>query len=394
MIYLQTKFTSIHMEDKNTLSAEQSYQQGLNSFRNSDFDIGVKQFITAAKQDYLPAIKELGICYLHGISVEQNLDKAIIYFKKSKHHPESQYELCKLFFFGYGVKQDLILAKKLLVFSVKNKYIPAVNMMALCYVISKETDKAIALFNLSLSNKDRFANHLYQQQLIQNNTKGIDFINSFNWPILKNVPQKNTLNHAPEIFKVDHLLSEIECEYIKYISSPYMRPSMTVDPKTGEHVQDKIRTSYSATIDWLTEDPVINLIMQKCCINFGVNANQSEVLHVLHYSIGEEYKPHYDFFGGTGDNDNFTADQQRIKTICLYLNDVEEGGYTTFPNLDKIVEPKKGNAVFFENINPENNEPYVESLHAGEPILKGEKWLATLWIRNHQTNRGINYESI
>ena len=382
------------MEDQRKSSAEQSYQQGLDSFRKSDFDTGIQYFISAAKQDYMPAIKELGICYLHGISLEQDLKKAIIYFKKSKQHPESQFELCKLFFFGHGVKQDLDLAKKLLVFSVKNKYLPAVNMMALCYVIANDIEKATTLFNLALSNNDRFANHLYQQQLIQKNTDTLEFINLFNWPLVNEEYQKESINNSPEIFEVSNLLSEIECEYIKFISSPFMRPSMTIDPKTGEHVKDEIRTSYSATVDWLTEDPAINLIMQKCCDNFGVNVSQSEVLHVLHYSIGEEYKPHYDFFGGTDDHNNFTVDQQRIKTICLYLNDVEEGGNTTFPNLNKFVVPKKGSAVFFENINPENNEPYIESLHAGEPIIKGEKWLATLWIRSHDTNRGAHYESI
>ncbi len=382
------------MEDQNTVTVEQSYQQGLDSFANSDFDTGIEHFIAAAKKDYLPAIKELGICYLHGISVEQNLSKAIIYFKKSKHHPESQFELCKLYFFGYGVKQDLSLARKLLILAVKKEYSPAVNLMAVCYAIDQKNENCAALLNLALSNNDRFANHVYQQQLIHKNTADIGFINSFNWPSLDRDCTKTSINNSPEIFVINQLLSEIECEYTKFVSSPFMRPSMTVDPNTGEHVQDEIRTSYSAAIDWLTEDPAITLIMQKCCNNFGVNASQSEVLHVLHYSIGDEYKPHYDFLGGTDDNNNFTEDQQRIKTICLYLNDVEQGGNTTFPNLDKFVKPQKGNAVFFENINPENNQPYTESLHAGEPIIQGEKWLATLWIRNHDTNRGINYESI
>jgi prolyl 4-hydroxylase len=245
-----------------------------------------------------------------------------------------------------------------------------------------------------LKHNDRFAQHLRQQNLINGKIDELNFIQSFNWPDVTSEFDKNSINHSPEIFEINQLLSEIECEYIKYIASPFMRESMTVDPKTGQHVKDEIRTSYSATIDWLTEDPAINLIMQKCCNNFAVDANQSEVLHVLHYSIGEEYKPHYDFFGGTAEHNNFTEDQQRIKTICLYLNDVKAGGNTSFPNLNQSVSPKKGNAVFFENINPENNEPYTDSLHAGEPIIQGEKWLATLWIRNHETKRGMNYESI
>jgi len=380
------------MHEENISTPEQLYQQGIQYFSRNDLKQGINCFKQAAQEDYSPAIKELGLCFLHGISLKQDLKQAVKYLKKSRSEAESQFELMKCYFFGYGVSQNLDTAKQLLLLSVQSRYIPAVNIMAMCYQIFGEINKAQSLFNLSHSNNDAFAKHLKQCNLIDGKEQTIDFIKTFQWPEVQNTQEKNILHDAPQIFSQDGLLSDIECEYIKYTASPFMRESMTVDPVTKQFVKDSVRTSYSATLDWLTEDPVVNLIMQKCCFQFDEPAENSEVMHVLHYSVGEEYKPHYDFFGGIQENDNFEPQQQRIKTICLYLNDVESGGATNFPNLNFKVMPKKGNAVFFENINLKNQQAYVESLHAGEPVIKGEKWLATLWIRNSKTNRGPDYE--
>lgn len=380
------------MQANITQSPEQIYNQGLNSFSQNDFIQGIKYFKQAALKEHQPAIKELGLCFLHGIGIKQDLKKAINYFKKSRYDAESQYELMKAYFFGYGVTKNLDIAQKLLILSVQNRYAPALNLMAICYLMSANNEMANALFNASLNDNNRFAQHLKKLNLINSCEEDLSFIKDFQWPVLKQKHQPNILHTKPDIFTIDSLLSEIECEYIKFIASPFMRESMTVDPITKQFVRDTIRTSYSATIDWLSEDPVINLIMQKCCLQFNEPAENSEILHVLHYSIGEEYKPHYDFFGGLEEQENFKPEQQRIKTICLYLNDVESGGATGFPKLDLTVTPKKGNAIFFENINTENKQPYIESLHSGEPIINGEKWLATLWIRDVNTNRGPNYE--
>ena len=376
-------------------SESQLYQKGLEFFYKGQFKDGMPLLIESAKLDYIPAIKELGLCFLHGISVKQNLEKAIIYFKKSVQHPESQFELCKLYFFGYGLDKDSSKAKKLLIKSANSRYTPALNLMAMCYQINGEIEMAQSLLSLSLGQQDPFAMHLKKQSLLVDALAYKEAINCFEWPQLNSAStNKNTIHKAPEIFTIENLLSDIECEYIKFISSPYMRESMIINPQTGIREKDSIRTSYSATIDWLTEDPAVFFLMQKCCQCFQVDVSQSEILHVLHYSIGEEYKPHYDFFGGVSQLTKFNPNTQRIKTICLYLNDVEQGGSTTFPKLNKTVSPKKGRAVFFENINTESNKPYIDSLHAGEPVEQGEKWLATLWIRNNNTNRGPHYESI
>jgi prolyl 4-hydroxylase len=380
------------MQAKKKHTAEQKYTQALNCFSQNNFTQGLKYLKQAALEDYHPAIKELGLCFLYGIGIKHDINKAIIYFKKSRHEAESQFELMKIYYFGYGVTKNLDIARKLLILSVQSRYPPALNIMAVCYVLSEDIEKANNLLNISLSQNNTFAQHIKHLDLINSTEDNLSFIKSFQWPNINKQNKKNILNTNPSIFTIDSLLSDLECEYIKYIASPFMRESMTVDPTTKQFVRDTIRTSYSATIDWLTEDPAINLIMQKCCLQFNEPVKNSEVLHVLHYSVGEEYKPHYDFLGGMENQENFKPEHQRIKTICLYLNDVESGGSTSFPNLDLKVSPKKGKAVFFENINTDNKQPYIESLHAGEPILQGEKWLATLWIRDTNTNRGPNYE--
>ena len=370
------------------------YQQGIDCFRHNDFEKGFKYIEQASNKQYLPALKELGVCYLHGVGVDVNLAHAVNYFKQAKKHPESQFELAKLYYFGYGVKKNRKKAKKLLIKSAINNYSPALNLMAVCYEMAGKTKKAKKLLTQSFYNNDRFAVYFYTIKQLKLKDSKLKFIKNFTWPKLKKNKNKQYHNQQPDIFQIRHLLSNLECEYIKYTAAPYMRPSMTVDPVTKKHVKDTLRTSFSASIDWLTEDPAINMIMQKSCKNFGVSAKQSETLHVLHYSIGQEYKPHYDFFGGIASSDNFRPEQQRIKTICLYLNDVEQGGQTSFPKLNKIVEARMGNGVFFENINQQSKQPYIESLHAGMPVLQGEKWLATLWIHENDTKRGPNYESI
>jgi prolyl 4-hydroxylase len=42
------------------------------------------------------------------------------------------------------------------------------------------------------------------------------------------------------------------------------------------------------------------------------------------------------------------------------------------------VQPIQGNAVFFNYPDP---DPSSLSLHGGAPVLEGEKWVATKWLR-------------
>ena len=45
------------------------------------------------------------------------------------------------------------------------------------------------------------------------------------------------------------------------------------------------------------------------------------------------------------------------------------------------VAPKRGNAVFFSYERP---HPSTKTLHGGSPVIAGEKWIATKWLRERE----------
>jgi hypothetical protein len=69
-----------------------------------------------------------------------------------------------------------------------------------------------------------------------------------------------------------------------------------------------------------------------------------------------------------------------VLTFLLSLNDDYEGGETQFPILNKLYRGRKGNALFFWNVEPDGS-PDKRLLHAGLPPTSGEKWLLSQWIR-------------
>lgn len=109
----------------------------------------------------------------------------------------------------------------------------------------------------------------------------------------------------------------------------------------------------------------------------------TEKLQLVHYGVGEEYKPHHDFRPPpVGHKDQ----PMRYATILFYLNDNMTGGETSFPRWmnaetqDALkITPKKGKAILFYNMLPDGNMDDM-SHHAGLPVLSGEKWLANLWV--------------
>lgn len=104
-----------------------------------------------------------------------------------------------------------------------------------------------------------------------------------------------------------------------------------------------------------------------------------EPLSILRYLPGQEYRLHHDFLGPN--DPDLTAHGQRMKTALLYLNDGYEGGETHFVEPDIKVAGKTGDVVVFDNVKPDGAPDYSVR-HAGREITKGEKWLASLWLRD------------
>jgi hypothetical protein len=63
---------------------------------------------------------------------------------------------------------------------------------------------------------------------------------------------------------------------------------------------------------------------------------------------------------------------------AFQMSDVAQGGATVFTKLNVGAWPKKGSAVFWHNLHATGERDY-RTLHAGCPVLLGNKWGETIY---------------
>lgn len=200
--------------------------------------------------------------------------------------------------------------------------------------------------------------------------------------VLQPIPVQ-LLSAGPRIGQVDALLSADECRLLVAASRPRLQRSRTVDPETGLPLAQEIRTSSDASFDPIVEDLALRLVQLRMCNAARVGLTQAEHLTVLRYEPGQEYRPHRDYRPPSSIEQDHPESGNRLRTICVYLNHVEAGGETEFPIAGAVISPQPGRAVIFDNLFPDGR-PDPDSLHAGLPVQRGEKWLATLWLRERR----------
>jgi prolyl 4-hydroxylase len=178
-----------------------------------------------------------------------------------------------------------------------------------------------------------------------------------------------------------NFLSAEECEHLIQLGRDLIKPSMTLCPETGKEIFVPGRTSQNTYLV-RRQTMVVARIEQRIAREAGFPVENGEGFQLLNYQIGEEYRPHFDYFDPErpGNESVLANGGQRVATCILYLNSVEEGGETIFPKLDLSVTPRQGDAVLFSNTLPDG-KPDLLSLHGSSPVIAGEKWVATKWIR-------------
>lgn len=179
------------------------------------------------------------------------------------------------------------------------------------------------------------------------------------------------LGESPNVRLFPRLFSRAECAYLLKLAAPGYAPSMVYDTQR-RLVRDPIRTSDASTIHWQIEDPVVHALNRRLASASDTNADQGEALQILRYSQGQQYRSHFDFVQ--------RSDNQRFKTALVYLNEDYEGGDTLFVKAGLKVKGQTGDALLFVNSLPDGS---VDSMseHAGLPVERGTKLLASRWIR-------------
>lgn len=186
---------------------------------------------------------------------------------------------------------------------------------------------------------------------------------------------------APRVVLLGSVLSDDECDaLIRYGDVRLQRSPVVsdIDGKTEVHAH---RTSRGAMLQRGESDLVARIEARLAALTDWPVEN-GEGLQLLRYEKGNEYRPHFDWFDPAlpGPRKHLERGGQRLATIIMYLSDVEQGGGTSLPNIGLQVQPKKGCAVFFANTSP-YYVPDQQTLHAGEPVVKGVKYIATKWLR-------------
>lgn len=183
----------------------------------------------------------------------------------------------------------------------------------------------------------------------------------------------------PRVVLFGNLLDDAECDALIEAARPRMARSKTVENETGGEEINEDRTSSGMFFSRGENDIAAQLEARIArLVNWPVE--NGEGLQVLRYGVGAEYKPHYDYFDPSqpGTARIVARGGQRVATLVIYLNEPEQGGGTTFPDVGLEVAPKRGHAVFFAYPSP---SPSTRTLHGGSPVVRGEKWIATKWLR-------------
>ena len=179
-----------------------------------------------------------------------------------------------------------------------------------------------------------------------------------------------------EIFAIGNFLTGEECARLVRMIDVVARPSELHD----QAYASKFRTSYSGNFD--REDPFIKAISRRIDDLLGINSKCGETIQGQRYLPGQEFKPH---------NDWFYADQpywklerkrggQRSWTAMAFLNAVAGGGESLIVGVGARIEPKPGVLMVWNNARPDGS-PNLDTLHAGTPVIKGEKYVLTKWYR-------------
>lgn len=179
-----------------------------------------------------------------------------------------------------------------------------------------------------------------------------------------------------EIHAVGDFLSPPECEHLIMMINAAAKPSPVFDKSHA----GTYRTSYSGDVD--PGDSFVRMIERRLCDLLGLDLAWGETMQGQRYYPGQEFKSHYDFFDTRAFYwpNEIRRGGQRSWTAMAYLNAVEEGGTTDFPQLRVSIPPQQGALLIWNNARP-NGTPNPLTLHAATPVVRGVKYVITKWFR-------------
>ena len=220
-----------------------------------------------------------------------------------------------------------------------------------------------------------------------NTSEAIDFNQA-----LKLYPELRSSDHEvyssdPPITLYKDVLNLVDRAYLIYLSRPYLKRAHVIDPDGDQSgMVSDVRTSMSTYIPFEIVDLIGRHIELKIIAETNQSLSSSEPMSILRYAPGEYYRPHVDYFNPRLNvSDEFLQDGgQRTASAVTYLTAPTAGGGTSFPKLNITVPPVAGGTLWFRNCH-KDGQVDDRSLHAGDTVIDGEKWVVTKWFREKPT---------
>jgi prolyl 4-hydroxylase len=199
-----------------------------------------------------------------------------------------------------------------------------------------------------------------------------------------NVPQGRVFSSEPRIAVVRRFVSAQLCDWLVQLGRPHLRRAEIFNREQAGLREDDSRTNSAAELGLQRADMVLAFVRARIAtlVELPISALDADACQILHYAVGQEFAPHYDFLDVSfpGLASDVASRGQRAVTFLIYLNDDYEGGETAFPVLGRGFKGSKGDALIFWNVD-ENGAPDRRTLHTGTAPTRGEKWLFSQWIR-------------
>ena len=190
-------------------------------------------------------------------------------------------------------------------------------------------------------------------------------------------PQAERLGgEKADIYLLSEFLSRKECKRLLRVVDSRIGPS---DLFKGTQV-DGFRTSSTHYFD--REDEATRELEQRMDDTLGIDHRHAEVPQGQRYRTGQQFRHHFDYF--TTDQPYWQQERQRggqrTWTAMVFLNEPAAGGETDFPELRMSIKPQRGAMLTWNNMD-RNGRPNPATLHAGTPVIEGDKYIVTQWYR-------------
>lgn len=199
-------------------------------------------------------------------------------------------------------------------------------------------------------------------------------------------PPRTPVCDSPRIRVAERFVSKDVCAWLIGRAKDKLAAAKIFAGSDGAAAVSASRSNSAFFIDIVQSDVVICLLRARISAFVALPTACFESPQVLHYAVGQEFRPHFDFLRRESAGSE-AARSERIMTVLVYLNADYEGGETDFPRAGFRWKGGPGDAMAFANVDPAG-VPDPLTLHAGLPPRRGEKWLFSQWIRDRATFGG------